>query len=106
MKRIVLIAALAFVLPGMQAARAQQEQYIYTPGMPSSPTMYDSRITTPRQRAVARQQVQQYTRYPYGNFYGRPTPWPGAYRDVVDRGQWPAGGADVAPIRAYNDYRR
>jgi hypothetical protein len=105
-KYLMMTVLAAGVLMGVDNAWAQ-DQSSYTMQLPKTLSV------DPADQAYNRQLAQQRRfneieprggRDPRGGFYGRPTVWPGDYRDALDRGQFPAGGPHVIPRRSFNGY--
>lgn len=108
MKKAALTALALMILPA-GTAMAQDMSYSY----------YGAQVpraipTDPADSYVLRQNAYQHQwrnmeprggRDPRGGFYGRPTVWPGDYKDALDRGSWPAGDRriNIAPRRQWPD---
>lgn len=109
MKKLLIMAALAAPLMTASPAMAQDAAYSYY-GAQTPRTLATEPGDQVRMQNVVRDQnfrnlPQRGGRDPRGGFYGRPTVWPGDYKDALDRGSWPAGDRtiSIAPNREWPD---
>lgn len=109
MKKLLITAGLAAALTIAAQAKAQDAGYSYygaqVPRQMSVDPMDQARLYNQARENNFRNLPQRGGRDPRGGFYGRPTVWPGDYKDALDRGSWPAGDRtiSIAPHRQWPD---